>query len=666
MLKPDWAKPLLANGEKNPKFVEAINGLDTIEGCNFTEEFLVQKNEAGYSLFFFPNHPSKDVYSEGTKHLSGRHIDVFNYVFVDMDLKDKVYATKEEFFQKLSEFPVKPTMVVNSGNGVHAYWKVRNLTRDMYVFSQLALMDHFKTDESVFTVMQLMRLPGSMNTKKHGAYVPAEIVLDQSSNLEYDISDFPESLFMLSPDVVARGQKHLDKLDGKLSIDIPKDANLEELPDSFLDFIQDPKNKHVYDLFHDPKGTYGDRSGADLKLANILLKAGFDRKDALSIIANGEKALSRGAHRFSYAEATVDKVYIEKLNSKFKTVGEINRSADTEKNLGQLVRSTRYFDTDVLGNPWRKRELTGLIAGPGVGKTTVTFKWIKDAIENNPDNDDIYVFFSFEMAVGELTERWNKLVGKESPLAERLYIISNETDSFEPRNIGLQEILEDCTELKKLTGKNIAIVAIDHVGIISRHIDIRKKFTFGIDSEMNSGYGNIKTLSLNRLCSQLKTLCKMVDTHIIALTQTTKEKGVGDLPIGKDGAYGISDYENIMDRIITIWQPLQKVQHETKLRFLAWQYVKIRNKHIADKVHTDERKLLTFDLGTGDLRITTQAEYEEFNRLLPQVQAIREAQMKKKGGGSYSIHVDSTSITAGILKLQTREQPHGMAKVQPH
>src|SRR5690606_13115645 len=113
------------------------------------------------------------------------HIDVFNFIFVDMDLKDKVYETKEAFFRKLSEFPVKPTMVVDSGNGVHAYWSIQNLSRDEYVFSQLALIKHFNTDDSIYTVLQLMRLPGFMNTKRHGDPVPASIVAELSSNATY-------------------------------------------------------------------------------------------------------------------------------------------------------------------------------------------------------------------------------------------------------------------------------------------------------------------------------------------------------------------------------------------------------------------------------------------------------------------------------------------------
>ena len=668
LIKADWGKPLLDNGKPNPKFVTEIKGPNTYEGYNFTPEFLKEKNEAGYNVYFFPNHPKRDVYSEGVVSLAGKHIEQFNFVFVDMDLKDKIYNSKDEFIMKLLEFPLKPTMVVNSGNGVHAYWAVNPLTRDEYVFAQLALLKYFKTDESVFTVLQLMRLPGYLNTKKHNEFVPASIVAEASSNLSYTLDQFPKEVFeALAPEDIARGQKHLDRLDGKLAINAPEYVNIDEVPEKFFDYINDPKNKQALDLWMDPKGTYGDRSKADMKLANMLYKSNFNKKEALAIISNTQKALSH-ANRKHYAETTVDKVYTEKLNSKFMTVGQRNRTVEEDRNLGDLIRCSWWVDTNVLGNPWRKRELTGLIAGPGVGKTSVTLKWIKDAIENNPDNDDIYVIFTLEMSVGEIQTRWNNLVGKESPLADRLYVIGNETETFEPRNVGMQEIVEDCLELKKLTGKNIGMMAIDHIGLISKHIDIRKKYTFGIDSEQNAGYGNIRTLGLNSIAKQMKPLCKLLDTHIILLTQTTKEKGVGDLPIGKDGAFGISDYENIMDRIITVWQPLKLVQAQTKNRFMAWQYVKIRSKHQNDKIQTDEPKIMTYDLATGDIQPATQDQFNEFMRLYPTTIEMRDAMMKKKGGIGYSIHVNLDTLNKVTSALVNRGagDKNDLAKVQPN
>lgn len=667
LIKPDWAKPKLANGEANPKFVREFQGPDVREGAGFTPEYLREMNQLGYNIYFFPNHPSKDVYAEGAIWLAGRMIDTFNYVFVDMDLKDGIYKTKEEFLDVVSRFPLKPTMVVNSGNGIHVYWQMKDLTRDAFVITNLALINHFKTDESVFTVLQLMRLPGYFNTKKHDNFVPAEILKDFSSEKVYSISDMPQEIYNMPQEAVLRGQRHLDKLDGKLTMDLPALDTIDELPDRFLEWIKDPKNKPAYSMFYTPAEGGRDRSSADMSLANVLFKAQFNRKEALAVISNTQKALSKGANRFSYAESTVNKVYLEKFSTKFRTVGELLTSPTAMKNLGQAMRGTWYFDTSVLGYPWRKKEVMGLIAGPGVGKTTVVLKWIKDCIENNPDNDDIHVFFSLEMPAAAIAERWRRLVGDNSPLSNRLYVVGNEDEGGNPRNIGLQEIHEDCEELKKCTGKALGMIAIDHIGILSKHIDTRKKHTFGILSETEGGWGEVRPLSLNSLATQTKVLAKMLDAFVIVLTQTTKEKGVGDRPIDKDGAYGISQYENIMDRIITIWQPLMRVQNQTKTRFLAWQYVKIREKHKEDKIQTHEPKLLTFDLDTGDLKITTQDEYAEFTRLLPAAIQIQEDLSKKKMGSGYSIHVNLDKVAEAVKNLNNSGgQVNAVGQVQPN
>lgn len=671
LIKPDWAKPTLANGETNKNFVEEIKGPDVLEGYNYTPEFLTEKNQQGYNLYFFPNHPSKDIYADGVKHLNGKLVDVFNFVFVDMDLKDNVYSSKEAFIDRLKTFPLKPTMVVNSGNGVHAYWRITNLTRDSYVIAQLALINHFKTDESVFTVLQLMRLPGFMNTKKHKAYVPAAIVEEVSSGASYTYDQLPKEIFNLPEETITRGKNHLDKLDGKLKVDLPTFVNLDEIPDKFLAFINDPKNLPVKKIFEDPRSytTSGDRSSADMALANILCKAGFNKKEALAVLSNTEKAISRGPHRTYYANLTVSKVYDRELDKKFKSVGDtLRHDSDNNRKLGAPVRGTWYFDYDVLGEPWRKKEVLGLIAGTGVGKTTVTLKWIKDSIENNPQNDDIFIFVSLEMPEAEIIKKWIALVGANSPLADRLFVVGNEDEKGDPRNIGLQEIVEIAQDIKKLTGKNIGMLAIDHIGILQRHIDTRKKYTFAIHSEPGAGWSDIRMLSLNTVATQMKALAKILDTFLIVLTQTTKGKGAGDLPIDKDGAYGISQYENIMDRIITIWQPLMYVQAQTPCYFLAWQYVKIRSKSNGDRIKCYEPKLLTYVMQTGDLRVTTQEEYLEFQRVLPMAVEARENREKKKANG-YSIHLissDKLDEVKNLLDARLKGEVKDVSKVQSH
>ncbi len=278
-------------------------------------------------------------------------------------------------------------------------------------------------------------------------------------------------------------------------------------------------------------------------------------------------------------------------------------------------------------------------------------KIVKDTIENNPNNDDVFVFISLEQPEQEIVQRWVKLVGNDSPLADRLYVIGNEDEKGEPRNIGIQEIFEYCSDIKKTTGKEIGILSVDHFGIISKHIDTRKKQTFGVSSEKDTGWGDVRVISPNLLATQMKSLAKMLNTFVIVLSQTTKDKGQGDLPIDKDGAYGISQFENIMDYIITIWQPLMRVQNRCQHYFLAWQYAKIRHKHENDKVKTHQQKLLTYVMSTGDLRPPTNDEYSIFSSLIPEAAVARENLSKKKGNIEYSKSIDLLDLQKITQKL---------------
>lgn len=646
LVKPQWAQPTLVNGEPNPKFIEAIDGPNTYEGC-FDADFLAQQNARGYNIYFFPNHPSKNVYEEGVKYLNGRNIDVFNFVFVDMDLKDGKYTDKQDFIKKLNEFPLKPSLVVDSGNGVHAYWRVSDLTRSSYVITSLGLIKHFNTDASIWTVLQLMRVPGYFNTKRHKDYVAATVLDEYSSGASYSIKDFPQELYELDEKTITKAKNHVNRLEGKIEIDLGQDVNIDEVPDEFFDLML--QNAEVARLFRDPK-SYGDRSSADMKLANVLFNKGFDVRAALAVLSNTQKALEKGAHRQEYAALTVSKVYTDRPKNKFKTVSEYLRD-ERDKVVEPQVLGPYYLDYGVLGEPWRRKELLGIIAGPGIGKTAFALNIIRDIIQNNPHNDDLFIFFSLEMSKGQIIKRWLKLVGENSPLADRLYVIDTQDDHNMPRPIGLQEMYEYMTEIKQVTGKRIGAFVVDHFHIISTRIDVRKKPNFGIDSEQNTGWGDIRNLSLNGLATQLKSLVKTLDSFGIILTQTTKDKGGGDLPIGKDGAYGVSQYEWIVDRIVTIWQPLMRVQNLCKTHFLAYQYAKMREKHPDDKIKEYDPKLLTYDLASGNLKVTTADQYSEFTALLPSANEARENMIKKKPS-SYSIQLNLAGIDEAIAKLR--------------
>ena len=642
LLKPDWGKEFLEqNGKKvkNPEFVRAIEGPNTLEGC-FDEKYIQRKNKEGYNIYWFPNHPTKNIYTKEKRYLNGRDINVFEHLFVDMDLKDGVYKSVEEFLQKIEEFPLKPTLVMASGNGVHAYWTISDLTRDAYVFNQKRLIKHFNTDPSIFTVLQIMRYPGSYNTKKADEFKKTMIATALSGGGPYKLKDIEKYLPELSSEENQKAQNHLDKLDGKVEIDFGGDVNLDELPDKFLKLLK--KNRRAKVLFEDVEK--GQRSEADASLTNILYREGFSEKEAFAVISNSKKALSKGPNRYEYAMNTVkliwnnppklDKRQKEKVKNsslQFKTVGE-KLKAGRKSIKGERVNGPEFFDC--LYNGWRKSQVMGMIAGSGVGKTTVALKIFRDMIENN-DDDEVFVFFSLEMPEHEIEERWINLVGKDSNLANRLYVIGNEDEEGEPRNISLQDIYFYCEDITKKTGKNIKSVVIDHIGIVNNVVDLNLEPSFNAEGDVEGGKGSRRALSLPNMMKAMKPLAKMLNTFLIVLTQTTKTKGAGDVAIDKDGAFGSAAYEWMMDYIITLWQPLMRVYKETDIRILAWQYAKIRSKNRNDGVQTHQQCLLSYNMESGDLDEISGEEFAEFERLLPAANEARKA-AEKKESNSYT------------------------------
>lgn len=615
LIKPEWAQELLANKKPNKKFIKAVPGPNTIEGCGYTSQYLTEKNQAGYNIYFFPNHPSTNVYQGPNKihHLNGRAIDVFNYVFVDMDLKDGVYPNKEAFYKRIKEFPLPPTRVVDSGHGVHVYWAVSDLTVGTYLCLQRALLKYFQTDESVWTVLQLMRSEGYLNTKDLYNPILAPVIPQLCNpNNRYSTGDFPSNIIMALNDLDReKMNRHLGLLSGSIAPPDMKDVDLDALPDSFIRLIAE--NDYICDLFLDPAGTFGDRSAADFKLGHLLLKHEIPRLEAYQVMCNTQKALEKGPAREVYANCTLEKIYVTKA-ARFKTVAQRQSEDPIEINEDSWVRGPLYLDHGVLNTPWKKQGLLGVIAGSGVGKTDFALMILCEIISNNPDRDEVYIFFSIEMPESDIQSRWASMTADKPTLGERLYVVGNIDENGDHMPLGMQEFYNITKEIEQ-AGKKVGAIVIDHMHIISTHIDTRLTPTFG---------GDIKKLEANDVANQLKTLAKLLNVFTIVLSQTTKAQGKGDLPLEKSACYGISQFEWIMDHIITIWRPLMRVAHRSPISFTAWQYAKIRETHGSlDKVKCYQPFLLTFNPNTKALTRTTKQEYDVFARFAPMADDAR-------------------------------------------
>lgn len=295
-----------------------------------------------------------------------------------------------------------------------------------------------------------------------------------------------------------------------------------------------------------------------------------------------------------------------KEQSGIKSLSDLQR----EGKITGKVDPTKYVNgpkkIDCLARPWHRGDLTGILAGTGVGKTSFVLYMFKHILLNNPDG--IVVFVSLEMTAAEIAEKWFKSTEENPEIAERFYIIENYDDEGKSRELTAQMIKFELKKIKETLGQTIHAFALDHI----HEINVNGSADY------------------NPVCKELKNVAVELDTHGFILSQTTKGKGIGDVPVPKDGCYGTSKFEWLMTNILTVFQPLRRVQKECNLPVLAWQYAKIRYKNAKDKVREDMNYLLKFDYETEDLVELDRNEKVDFELYYEKVQELRQNEEKFK------------------------------------
>lgn len=273
---------------------------------------------------------------------------------------------------------------------------------------------------------------------------------------------------------------------------------------------------------------------------------------------------------------------------------------------------------DCLQRPWHRGDMTGILAGSGIGKTSYSLYILKHILLNNPKG--IVAFISLEMTADEIAEKWEKMTVNCPEISDRFFIVENYDSEGRCRELNVQSIKYELKKIKEVINETMIAYVLDHLHEISIE-------------------GSVK--DYNPVCRELKNMTVELDTHGFILSQTTKGKGVGDIPVPKDGCYGTSRYENLMTNILTIFQPLLRVQREADLPILGWQYAKIRYKNKGDKVRENMNYLLYFEYDTENLRELTKQEKADFAMYYEKVLELRQNEEKFK---SYQFDISDTVI----------------------
>lgn len=283
-----------------------------------------------------------------------------------------------------------------------------------------------------------------------------------------------------------------------------------------------------------------------------------------------------------------------------KRSGRITGLVDPSK----FVNGPKEFDC--LVRPWCRGDITMIYAGAGIGKTSTILFMYKHILINNPKG--VVVFVSLEMTAAEIAEKWTLLTADMPELSDRLFIIENYDEQGVSKMLNVQGIKHELKKIKEVLGETIIATTVDHLHQVN-----------------NNG-----SPDFNPVMDALKVLAVEVDTHLFVPSQTTKGKGVGDIPVPKDGCFGTSKAEWLATNIITIFQPLLRVQKEADLPILGWQFAKIRYKNKGDKAKEGMNYLLYFEHDKQNLRGLDRNEKAEFEMFYEKVLELRSNEEKFK------------------------------------
>jgi len=208
-------------------------------------------------------------------------------VWADIDFKE---TPREEALKKIKEFPLKPSIVVKSGGGVHLYWLLKEPAVGTDLESRIeginkVFVNILGADRQSIDLARVLRIPGTLNLKKE--YDPprlCEISLPGwNPNLRYTLDNFDDFSPEVKPIQVPSQEILVRK--GPPSEDL-KPFPPKDIPENIKSEIAD----HLSNLWKK-----GHRHNLALYVAGMFAHAGIKIETAKEIVkiasdAYGEKS----------------------------------------------------------------------------------------------------------------------------------------------------------------------------------------------------------------------------------------------------------------------------------------------------------------------------------------------------------------------------------------
>lgn len=265
------------------------------------------------------------------------------FLVVDFDRKDKtrpIGITEMDVLSTLEGMNLKPTMIVHSGNGYHAYLKVNELIPPQeYKILEPALIDwvnkhidfeNAHADRGVADLPHVMRVPSTFNVKD-GERKPIRIVYHNPEN----VNDLEYVRTLLADYVKPKPSTNLDQL---------RQRNFEPIESATLDELE----QRLFGFFRD-KVREGERHRFYLSVASFLKyhlpKLGLTYQDCYNFTVRLVSKLT---------EATDDEETKDRLRAVFDTF-HVDRAAHKET-LTTVLGEDGYEELKRIVRGFRKKQ----------------------------------------------------------------------------------------------------------------------------------------------------------------------------------------------------------------------------------------------------------------------------------------------------------------------
>jgi len=168
---------------KNGKTYSDFFSIEDFNDDNVTRK--IEENNKDYHIYVGvnPRPPSKNKKQDDIK-------DILT-LWADVDAKD-FEGGKEEALRRIKEFPISPSILVDSGNGYHLYWLLENSIINIEEKERLeirkilsGIIKEIGADHA-HNLDRVMRLPGTLNIKDS----PKECQIVYSNGKTYILEDF--------------------------------------------------------------------------------------------------------------------------------------------------------------------------------------------------------------------------------------------------------------------------------------------------------------------------------------------------------------------------------------------------------------------------------------------------------------------------------------------